>query len=256
MAGGKIWTKEELDYINKNYNDKDTETMSKELNRSKSAIICKAHDLQIKAVTRSHWNTFDEDVFDIPTVENSYWAGFIAADGCLLSGKPCLVIQLANKDLEHVKKFKTFTKGTSEIGHQISTNSDYFRVYNCFKYYEDLNKYFNIIPKKSLILQPPNITDINQIKAFIVGYIDGDGCIPKKYTEKAYCLILGTYNMLFWINTFFDQQYGISMKNIKIHKQSNIYQLHFMTKQARTVLEDLKHSVDVPRLARKWDRVK
>jgi hypothetical protein len=44
--------------------------------------------------------------FSEPTIRNSYWAGFIAADGCL-TRKGALRIALSIKDREHLEKLKS-----------------------------------------------------------------------------------------------------------------------------------------------------
>ena len=53
--------------------------------------------------------SFKEDVWKTQTPESCYWAGFIAADGCLRkSGENCysLKTSLHIQDLDHLKKLK------------------------------------------------------------------------------------------------------------------------------------------------------
>jgi len=57
-----------------------------------------------------------------------------------------------------------------------------------------------IVPKKSLILQPPKI-DKQFYLPFILGYFDGDGSIYYLNKSNIYGLsIEGTKEMLNWIN--------------------------------------------------------
>ena len=48
----------------------------------------------------------NHDFFTVPNKLNSYWAGFIAADGCV-TGKHILAIKLSEKDKEHLQKIAT-----------------------------------------------------------------------------------------------------------------------------------------------------
>lgn len=53
-------------------------------------------------------NSVNDDFFEVPNELNCYWAGFIAADGCIHTGKKqdVLSIFLALKDKNHLNRFK------------------------------------------------------------------------------------------------------------------------------------------------------
>ena len=56
-----------------------------------------------------------------------------------------------------------------------------------------------VIPRKSLILQPPNISEEFYLP-FILGYFDGDGSISQGSNNEFYINIVGTKEILEWIN--------------------------------------------------------
>lgn len=57
----------------------------------------------------------NENFFSLDTPESFYWAGFIAADGCILKNLKVLEIGLGIKDKKHLKKFKSAIKYTGNI---------------------------------------------------------------------------------------------------------------------------------------------
>lgn len=122
----------------------------------------------------------------------------------------------------------------------------------------DLKDIYNIINKKSLTLEPPNIKDEDIIKAFIIGYIDGDGTIcfigKNKYLKIG---IVGTKSFLTWIKSYFDKW----IPNTKAKKQigpntysPNIYEYVVYGKRAKELILLLK-SVEVDKMKRKWDKI-
>lgn len=124
---------------------------------------------------------YNENAFKLYTPESAYWAGFIAADGCITG--ETLKICLSYKDIEHLEKFKKFLQST----HKISSNTDkYYRAEIGFKNIqinEDLEYNYNITPKKSLIYEMPLLPE-EVLPHFVRGYFDGDGCICESFSNK------------------------------------------------------------------------
>lgn len=245
------WKKEEDKIIINNYSNISSFDIHNILkNRSVNAIRSRARKLKIKSKYMKGRNFHDVDFFKVPNSLNSYWAGFIAADGCLTSTRKCLSISLSIKDKDHLELFKKTIKGTSSIGEFKGTKSCYYRIYNCYNYYNDLYYNFSITSKKSLTLIPPNIKNKDLVKSFIIGYIDGDGYIRMKRT-KSVIEIIGTHEVLSWINNQFSEFYGLSIKTVRKIKHSKAYSISYHTKQAKKIYYDLKR-VPVPKLHRKW----
>jgi hypothetical protein len=140
--------------------------------------------------------------FSKPNEINSYWAGFIAADGCIIDTDRSkrLSINLSSKDKNHLVLLSNlldvplYTYKTKQ--HDVSRLS-----LRSNKLCLDLENNFNITPRKSLTLKPPKLSAKLQ-RSFISGYFDGDGSLyvirNKRYTYPGLS-ILGTEAMLLWI---------------------------------------------------------
>lgn len=124
------------------------------------------------------------DIFN-ESLESYYWVGFLFADGHF-SRKKTIVLKLHVDDLEHLEKFKKFTKTKnkttiyeskspkfkcSSITAKVTITDSYNIPLLCKKYNIADNK-----TKIPPILKLPTMTD-DQLLSMIIGYIDGDGCI-------------------------------------------------------------------------------
>ena len=103
----------------------------------------------------------------IDSEEKAYWLGFIAADGSISkrdTAGSTLTFNLNIQDKLHLEKFlqaiesKAIIKEKEGSGFGEGTTIASVTI-NSTKMIEDLGKY-NIVPKKSLILIPPNINPI------------------------------------------------------------------------------------------------
>ena len=198
-------------------------------------------------------HSYRQDYFTIPNLENSYWAGFIAADGYVRRGNE-LRIGLATKDLGHIQQFQ------SAVGGRIKTRSvSDARTGN--KYWNssvaiyskqivsDLEQVFNIHTRKSLTHEPPiGLTD-QQNFAYLAGYIDGDGhygYVTGTGGNRRPCLnILGTEKFLTWAAQEFD------LERYTVSKRQNIFCLQIrgdLAIRARSEYIDLP----LPMLHRKY----
>lgn len=156
---------------------------------------------------RTHKYSANYDIFEkIDSNEKAYWLGFLAADGCNYQRKQnaSIIINIHQKDIEQLKKFKNFCQAEAEIVSYItsvgfSNNTPMCKiVLNSKKMSLDLaNK--GIVPQKSLILKPPKIEQKYYLP-FILGYFDGDGSIYKTSQYNNYSLSFqGTKEILIWI---------------------------------------------------------
>lgn len=154
---------------------------------------------------------FDTRYFaSIDTEEKAYWLGFLMADGCVHQTKQkkrsSLIVVLQARDIEHLKKLskamgnKTPLKIRRDKSVGLSLYSQILVA--------DLIKLGCVI-NKSLILKPPNIKlTENNIRHFIRGYFDGDGCAylsHNKYKNSTYLAlaieIFGTMEFLQWVKS-------------------------------------------------------
>jgi len=123
----------------------------------------------------------DDSVFEHYTQESCYWAGFLAADGCIdVNGT--IRIELGGKDKEQVDKFKLFCKSSHSISH--NTLKDSYKIGFCSKKIKD-DLYFNysVTVDKTHNLILPALT-AEQYPHYIRGFFDGDGCITEFFNNR------------------------------------------------------------------------
>jgi hypothetical protein len=223
-------------------------------------------NLYRRIATSKH--SHDTNFFSNICNNSAYWAGFIAADGNLShynkSRTPGLIINLKGSEGHILERFIKDCKFTGKVCYKSVYSKQTCKyydissvwIYGTHKWMQDLQEIYNITPKKSLTLQPPNIENHEQIKSFITGYIDGDGGIRQNNKGRGvYLQVLGTLPMLNWMLDQFTL-YGLTGKtNIGVAGTSKVYSFVIHGKRTLPVLNSLL-SVDVPRLDRKWDVAK
>lgn len=131
----------------------------------------------------------------IDTEEKAYWLGFLYADGSVGSKEAKIELGLAEKDFNHLQKFKNFIGLNNKISYREKTKS--YRY--CFRSQEMKNDLIQLgcIPKKSLLLNFPSSSQVPEylIRHFIRGYFDGDGHFTN--TEKCFEVgYIGTENFI------------------------------------------------------------
>ena len=171
---------------------------------------------------------YQQDIFEIiDTAEKAYWLGFLAADGCNYQREhnASIILNIHEKDIEHLEKFKQFCHTDAEIKSYIgykgfSNQTPMCKItLNSKKISNDLIDK-GILPNKSLILQPPHILE-EFYKPFILGYFDGDGSISKTSQYNNYSIsIQGTKEILTWICEVLDWDAKLEKRNINSNNNS------------------------------------
>lgn len=152
-----------------------------------------AHILYYNKIKRSYSNNgivvFNKDFFGSYNEISCYWAGFIAADGCI-GTRPnkvdkFLTIALKRSDKSHLENFikhisgenlKIINRETTAISGGKKYPYSSVILYKT-KIVDDLDEFFSIRPQKTLnTIFPPNIPEQYKLD-YIRGYIDGDGSI-------------------------------------------------------------------------------
>ena len=156
---------------------------------------------------RTHKYKADYNKFEnIDSAEKAYWLGFLAADGCVYTreNNASIIINIHNKDKEHLEKFKKFMNSNAEIIEHIqndgfSNNTPMVKfVLNSKKMAQDLIDK-GVVQRKSLILNKPKINEEFYLP-YILGYFDGDGALYQSKTNKEFYFSLqGTKEILEWI---------------------------------------------------------
>lgn len=221
---------------------------------------------------------FKEDYFKDLNIETANLAGKIATDGCVSVNGNSYKFQylLAKKDEcildDFIQKIgfqgnKTYAKchNFNTISHIVN-----LRLANFKTNYEYLNKYYNITPRKTLTLQPPNLSDKYLQLSFLVGVIDGDGCITmrrnKKYKESFPALYVcgASYPFIEWIKKIIDENFPCEQTirkrecKIQIDKPNNVGKIltyRFCISSIRAAIAiDFLRQIPVFKLPRKWDQ--
>lgn len=260
----KPWTKEEvylLEAMCQSMMIKDAAKRLLEMTgRTRDAVFQKARSIGIKRNSkfRRKYSVCDNYFSDTRSLEVCYWAGFIAADGCVGSPKKnCLRIKLKDTDLGHIEKFKK-TIGYNGKLHITKKNENTYVCINIHsrKIVDDL-VWFKITERKTLTLKPPPLAG-DQALAFLIGYIDGDGCIfienLKNKRTRLILALIGTYEVISWAKKIFDELVPFSTK-ANPRKTGAVYQYSIASKKALHVLSALEQ-IDVPKLERKWNKIK
>jgi hypothetical protein len=162
-----------------------------------------------------------------------FWAGFIAADGCIVqegSKSDLLSIMIHGKDEQFLKQFMKDIKCdypiyryTSKIGSPIIS----IRI-TSNQISHDLKHNFNITPRKSLTYKAPKLSD-GLMKHFIRGYIAGDGCVCLS-KGQIYLDICGTKSTMSTFRNWFEK--SCLLNHIKLFKTASIFSLRYRGRAA------------------------
>jgi len=218
------------------------------------------------------YNVYD-NFFETPNKINCYYAGFIAADGCIR--KYCgkfvesysLIIGISIKDKDFLEKFKQTISYEGNVKEYENNGRRYVRLeIKSNKICKDLRNNFNITERKTHTLCPPNLIDKNLIDAFICGYIDGDGSVyfskNKNKQRRVGISIIGTDKMLSWIINRFCEIYGKEQSEKlyenkggfgSTNKSKKVFTTSISDKWARTVILNMS-KIEIPKMERKWTK--
>ncbi len=180
--------------------------------------------------------TVDEHIFDtIDTEEKAYWLGFIFADGNIASKEDKFEINLSIRDIEHMKKLKSFFKSSNCIRTDIKYCRFSFRNKNIWT---QLNVK-GCTPNKSLTLKFPNeniFSDKKLIYDFLRGYCDGDGCLYfNEQTKHTQLSLVGTKEFLEKTATFFKTKHCRCRNKTSKNWKNKAYQLSYTGSDARYI---------------------
>jgi hypothetical protein len=253
------WSEEEIEILKTHYGKvKSYEIHEKFLPvRKPQSIREKARKLKLKGDTGigGRKYTFDRHFFSSLGERSCYWAGFIAADGCIHDRDKSVTIRLSSKDRDHLVRFRNDIKYTGSII-DVDPCTNYGRihsectVYGAIEWIQDLNNLFNITPRKSKTLVQPNIHNDSYILPYMVGYVDGDGCIWEKRPKYYQLEIVGNESLLLWIKDFV-QRITNSTSDVCYVSKDNQFKYRIQGKNLE-VLRNLVAHLDVPFLNRKW----
>ena len=243
------------------------------IGRTPNALQLRSRKLGFDSPHVHRIRTKNEKFWEIPNPTNCYWAGFIAADGCITEkrGATSLKLGISIVDLKHLEKFikdtnfsgkivhyDTWAPAGKKISHMVRTS-----ISSCQKWIIDLKKNFNLCQGKTRILRGPNLEDDYLKLCFLIGYLDGDGCLHwdkrlRKKNGKGYpsiSAVSSSFAILSWIADLMNKHFKVSfiddVKDVQVIKRTNHFCLFLTGIRAAKVFELLR-SIEVPKLDRKW----
>jgi hypothetical protein len=163
-------------------------------NKRTNSLIHQGNIMPKKGNYRPFKYKCNEDFFAQDNELSFYWAGFIAADGCVREKKTkyssikTFEMALSTKDLAHMELLKKHIEAENPIricGNKRQNTENCHITISSSRIFDDLNR-FGIVPRKSKILQFPDwLARHELVRHFMRGYFDGDGgyYINKKYNN-------------------------------------------------------------------------
>lgn len=221
---------------------------------------------------------FDKDFFEKETEESFYWAGFIAADGCVKDRKSKngnriweISLCLAELDEGHLNKFKENLNSNHPIHKKTIKNSKRNANHKDTVAYEitlvsekmtkDLEK-FNIFPRKSLVYDMPEyIINHNLVHHFMRGYNDGDGSFftslrKGRKTEQKYFSLVGTKNFLTNYRNILEKNCNIKKRTREVRERKSQYILEYGGNGILSKISNYLYKDATIYLDRKYDKIK
>ena len=232
------------EYINTPEWERSAAATAKKYGINRKTIIAYAIERGFTPTQHHNKPNFNNTVFDIiDTEEKAYWLGFMYADGWISSKGHIVGLTLAEKDIEHLKKFNEFLqypKGcvVKKNGFGIKGN----QLWACSTQIGDQHLWDALydkgcIPNKSLILEFPTSRQVptKLLRHFIRGYCDGDGSLG----------IYNNHNSLSFIGTEQFLEKVMNSLNItgnlywKTNKSEEVHVLKYSGKKAAAIAEIL-----------------
>jgi hypothetical protein len=212
----------------------------------------------------------NENFFKHETQESLYWAGFIAADGCVKKNKNRhdLQIGLSQKDKLHLEKFKLAIDYDGPIRDFLVKNSKRNPKWNdtwkseiaitSKQIFDDLH-IFNIVPRKSLIYTFPTYLINNpMVHHFMRGYFDGDGSFywsnPETKSPQEYFSLRGTVEFLTTYRSILESNNLVTVRNKPIRTNNGIGVLEYGGNKVVNLIKDFLSKDATIELDRKWGK--
>ena len=198
--------------------------------------------------------------FEVPTLENSYLAGLLAADGWI---RPCsgdktinqVGISLKAEDahlLDHMRQATGYTGVIRKYCVDTYPQAE-LRISGVAQWLIDLKKHWGLIPSKTFTLLPPDEHTLtpDQVKAFLVGFIEGDGYIAISGGTLKVSIVTASPEFADWLEKIF-MRLGQAKPTRSLHVNGTAHYLDFYGANARRLCASLME-VGVHKLMRKWD---
>lgn len=179
------------------------------------------------------------------SLESYYWLGFLMADGHFNIKSRNIQLSIHNQDRQHLMQLKDYLSIETVLE---DTKRNQVRLaFGKKSVFESLIQRFHISNTKTS--NPPDLTSLSgdMLKAFNVGFIDGDGCITFQTGRKDPRITIRVHGA--WVQNL---QYMFG----RGHLSNSGYAILCIGKFSE--ISDYKQFINnnrLPHLKRKWDKV-
>lgn len=266
MKSYRWWTEEELRILKNNYSTareglKDMEKLLP--NRTAQAIRFRANKMGLFNPYKGRANYYDINFWEKYNKINSYWGGFVAADGCVThTTNNGIAFAIGIHDKGHLEKIVKDTSADYKVAFKEKRTEKHqdmysIRFYVCKKWEEDLKDNFNIVPRKTYNMDAPKQIPKEMFPYFLIGLIDGDGCwhLYKNKLGFSMTITLATKEILDFINEWAEENYPSKVgksRKVRVDKKGH-YRLAVCGAAACQMYLDLRELIPTRHLIRKWD---
>lgn len=238
-------------------------TIANELGLSRTSVEywVKKFGLNISSRTPRKYARNDA-FFRSPNTINSYFAGLLAADGWIVDSEYKVGIELQTSDRILLERFVSASGYTGPIRdrqrQQVSghlSHMSVLQVGSAATWIKDLRENFSVTSRKTKTIQPPRL-ERECAESFLIGLIDGDGCISvdKKGQSRLTRLTVATSSpaLADWVNEHFNRLAGTV--GVRIYRQSDRGDTASVIASGSNADRIINHlsRIPVPRLQRKW----
>lgn len=218
--------------------------------RSKASIAQKARSLKLSGYPGNHrWHfklRHNKEYFNVVNCNNSYWAGFITADGYVDFKNNKVRIKLSAKDKEQLVKFKNTLNFTGTV-REYTRTTNYGKYETCYLDICGASTLIKSLVNNFNVKQAPKLNNTLNELSYLKGLIDGDGSITKD--GKRFEVICSP-EIAKWIIKL-----GISLNcNLNIRDCKTSPHMKIVYKTDISFLNLIKNSSQFG-LERKWSRV-
>lgn len=215
---------------------------------------------------KPHKYEHDGHFFTIPNITNSYVAGFLAADGSIrqnAQGYWRMRLEISDLDKEHLLWLRDTLKHTGPLHSWGTKKTLYWQMHVKESYAMDLATNFGVVPNKTHHLQPPNLETFNLRFAYLLGLLDGDGCVHiNNLNSLGVSYVSSSLAAVEWYQTMMTSLNFVSLRpkqQISLPRKTshaNAYSLAYSGARAVCLIKlaqafAAKHNL--PILARKWN---
>lgn len=151
------------------------------LTNGTTTALLHRHGINVNSDIRNKKHSYNETIFNIiNSPEKAYWIGFLLGDASI--SRTSLRLELSNKDLDHLEKFKQFMQATYSIS---STRKNCSLITICGKQFiHNITQHGLVIDKTHKPMKTPNTIPKKLLKYFYRGIMDSDGWVCSHYIKK------------------------------------------------------------------------